>query len=305
MDELFALLGRIPLFDGIDEDRINAEPLLGGLVNRNFKVDCPKGIFVVRLAGTLSADIVSRREEAVNAKIASDAGVGAELLYYDEITGNMAVRFLPGETMSGEVFQTDDDRLGRAAQAIHRLHDNGHPFAECGEVFAKIADYRDVMRAKSIPEPDGFADAMAEAEAARVALASQDLPLRPCHIDTLAENFIDVDGRMYIIDYEFAGNTDPFWDLGEFAIETGIDDDRLVQFLAAYLEREPTEAEFGRAVVYKALNDLYWPLPALLIADGDDPATDFYEYARTRLARCREAMASEAYTRSLKAVQQG
>lgn len=70
---------------------------------------------------------------------------------------------------------------------------------------------------------------MREAEPTREVLANQDLPRRPCHIDTLAENFIDVDGRMYIIDYEFAGNTDPFWDLGEFAIETGIDDDRLVR----------------------------------------------------------------------------
>ena len=305
MDELFALLRRIPLFNGIDQDRIAVKPLHGGIINRNFKVDCPKGTFVVRLAGTLSVDIVSRHEEAVNAKIASDAGVGAELLYYDETAGNMVVPFLPGETMSGEIFRTDDDRLVRAAQAIRRLHDNGTPFASNGEVFAKIAHYRNIMGDKSLPEFDGFDAAMREAEPTREVLANQDLPRRPCHIDTLAENFIDVDGRMYIIDYEFAGNTDPFWDLGEFAIETGIDDDRLVRFLTAYLEREPTDAEIGRAVVYKALNDLMWPLPALIIAAGDDPVIDYYEYARTRLARCREAMAGEAYARSLAAVQRG
>jgi thiamine kinase-like enzyme len=304
MDELFALLRRIPLFDGIDEARIAAEPLHGGLINRNFKVDCPKGTFVVRVAGTLSADIVSRREEAVNAKIASDAGVGPELLYYDETLGNMVIPFLPGETMNGEIFRTDDDRLLRAARTIRRLHDNGTPFAGCSEVFATIADYRSIMHDNSLPEFDGFDDAMHEAEPTREALANQNLPQRPCHIDTLAENFIDVDGRMYLIDYEFSGNTDPFWDLGEFAIETGIDDERLIRFLTAYLERQPTEAEFGRAVLYKALNDLFWPLPALIIAAGDDSVIDFYEYARTRLARCREAMASEAYARSLAAVRQ-
>lgn len=305
MDELFATLRRIPLFDSVAEDRIAAEPLQGGLVNRNFKVDCPKGTFVVRIAGTLSAGIVNRCEEAVNAKIASDVGVGPELLYYDETTGNMVIPFLTGETMSGEIFRTDDGRMIRAAKAIRRLHDNASPFAGCGEVFARIAHYRNVMRDKSLPEPDGFDDAMREAGQIRAVLANRDLPLRPCHIDTLAENFIDVDGRMYIIDYEFAGNNDPFWDLGEFAIETGIDDDRLIRFLSAYLEREPTEAEFGRAVVYKALNDLMWPLPALIVAASDAPVIDYVEYARMRLARCREALAGEDYARSLAAVRRG
>jgi len=117
MDELLALLRRVPLFDSVNLDQITAEPLHGGLINRNFQVDCPKGTFVVRVAGKLSADFISRREEAVNAKIASDAGVGPELLYYDKTTGNMVIPFLSGETMSGAIFRTDDDRMIRAAQA--------------------------------------------------------------------------------------------------------------------------------------------------------------------------------------------
>ena len=87
--------------------------------------------------------------------------------------------------------------------------------------------------------PDGYDEVQKEAEAVRAALSARPAALRPCHCDPLAENFLDTGARIFIIDWEYAGNNDPMWDLGDVSVEAGFDADQDAALLQAYFAGNP------------------------------------------------------------------
>ncbi len=102
-----------------------------------------------------------------------------------------------------------------------------------------IDEYKALLAAKSAVLPDGYEEVQAEAEAARAALTANPVPLAPCHCDPLCENFLDTGDTMYVIDYEYAGNNDPMWDLGDLSVEGGFGPEQDAALLAAYFDGAP------------------------------------------------------------------
>ena len=304
MDEAFAALARIPLFAGVDRGAITAERL-GGLTNRNYKVTSPLGSFVLRLAGEGTSAYIDRAVEAYNARIAAAAGVNAEVLYFDVGDGTMLCRFVEGAvTMDAARFE-DLGAVARAGVAFRRLHDCGTPFRSRFDLFAKLDEYLGVIGRLGAPVPEGYDAVKAEAEAVRAALAGHALPLAPCHCDPLAENFLDTGERITIVDYEYAGNNDPMWDLGDLSVEAAFDEAQDRALLEAYFGGPAPAFEHGRMVLYKAMCDLLWTLWGVLQVANENPAEDFWAYAVNRLERCRRLMASPAFPEHLEAVRRG
>ncbi len=304
MDEAIAALDRIPLFEGVDRGAITTGRL-GGLTNRNYKIESPAGNFVLRLAGEGTGDYIDRKVEAHNARVAAAAGVNAEVMHFDADDGTMLCRYIEDSlTMGAETFK-DIGRVRRAGVAFRQLHDCGTPFESRFELFAMIDDYLEHIDKLGAPIPDGYADVQKQAEAVRAALGRHHLPQRPCHCDPLAENFLDTGARMYIIDYEYAGNNDPMWDLGDLSVEGGFGDDQDAALMEAYFGGAPPAFETGRMVIYKAMCDLLWTLWGVLQFANKNPAEDFWAYAENRLNRCRALMATPEFPRHLEAVRNG
>ncbi len=302
--EAIEALARIPLFDGVDRAAIAAERL-GGLTNRNYKIASPVGNFVLRLAGEGTEDYIDRKVEEHNARVAAEAGVNAEVMFFDAGDGCMLCRYIEDSVTMDEAGFRDPGRVARAGVAFRRLHDCGRQFETRFELFAKIDAYLGLIDRLGAPLPEGYADVQAEAEAVRAALGRHALPLAPCHCDPVAENFLDTGARMYIVDYEYAGNNDPMWDLGDLSVEANFDDARDRVFLEAYFGGEPPAFEVGRVVMYKAMCDLLATLWAVVQAANENPAEDFRAYAVNRLDRCRRLMAGPDFPRHLAAVRRG
>ena len=119
--------------------------------------------------------------------------------------------------------------------------------------------------------------------------------LVPSHCDPLCENFLDTGERMFVIDYEYAGNNDPMWDLGDLSVEGGFDDAQDAALLRAYFDSEPPREQVARMVAYKALCDLLWTLWGVIQHVNNNPAEDFWAYATRRFERCQRLMASDAF----------
>jgi len=304
MDEALTALARIPLFDGVDRATITAERL-GGLTNRNYKIASPVGTFVLRLAGEGTSAYIDRAVEEHNARVAAEAGVNAEVIYFDVADGTMLCRYVENSVTLDAAGFKDLGAVARAGEAFRRLHDCGRPFESRFELFAKIDEYLGLIEKLGAPIPEGYAEVQREAEAVRAALGRHDLPFRPCHCDPLAENFLDTGARIHIIDYEYSGTNDPMWDLGDLSVEAGFDDERDRVLMAAYFGAEPPAFALGRMVMYKAMCDLLWTLWGVLQHANDNPAEDFWAYAVGRLDRCRRLMASAAFPRHLDAVRRG
>lgn len=299
---------------------------LAGLTNVNFRIAVGGEEFVVRIPGDGTHEYIDRRAEEVAARAAADAGVNAEVLFFDPADGLMLARFVAGSvTMTPERFQ-DRDAVARAARTLRRLHDHARPFASDFRLFPALDDYRRILERKGAPMPDGWADAEPFVAATRAALERTRSRVRmvPSHCDPLSENFLDVSGaprgssggsasgeaapaggRMYLVDFEYAGNNDPMWDLGDLSVEAGFDSARDEALLRAYFEgsgERATASDAGRMQAFKAMSDVLWALWGMVQHADGNPAEDFHSYANGRLARALALMRGADYERVLAAI---
>ncbi|MER9561406.1 MULTISPECIES: phosphotransferase family protein [unclassified Mesorhizobium] len=295
VDEARAALAAIPVLAGYEG------PLerLGGLTNLVFRA----GDFCLRIPGKGTEEYINRANEAVAAREAAKAGVSPEVLHVDARTGVLVTRFVAGaKTMSPEKFKTRSGSPARAGKAFRKLHTSGAVFPFRFELFAMIDDYLKVLSTKDVALPSGYHDVVREAESVRSALTAHPLPIVACHCDPLCENFLDTGDRMWIVDWEYSGMNDPLWDLGDLSVEGQFDTAQEEEMTLAYFGGEPTPAERGRIVIYKAMCDLLWTLWGLIQLANKNPADDFRAYADGRFARCKALMETPEFSRHLAAV---
>ncbi len=302
MEGEFDKLRHIPLFENVTLDQIAWERL-GGLTNKNYKITLNGHAYVLRVAGEGTAAYIDRAVEEHNARIAADAGVGAEVIFFDTSDGLMLCRYLEETvTMTPESFRNTSGAPGRAAAAFRRMHDCGREFRFRFELFSMIDEYLGVLAKLGATLPGGYHDVVKEAEAVRAALNNNPVPLAPCHCDPLCENFLDDGRRMWIVDWEYSGMNDPIWDLGDLSVEAGFDAAEDEEMMAAYVGGPVPESTFGRMVIYKAMCDLLWTLWGLIQHANENPVDDFWAYAVNRFERCKALMGREDFGRHLAAM---
>jgi thiamine kinase-like enzyme len=303
MENVHAEFDRIPLLRG-RQDEATVERL-GGLTNLVYRVGLDGEDYVLRIPGEGTSDYIDRTVEGHNAKVAAAAGVSAEVLFFDDSDGLMLARFIAGETMSPERFAGSPGAAARAAKAFKAMHGCGTAFEFRFELFSMIDDYLKILGDLKATLPEGYHQVVEEAAAVRRALDAHPAALAPCHCDPLCENFIDDGERMWIVDWEYSGMNDPLWDLGDLSVEAGFTEAQDREMMAAYCRRAPSDAEFGRMVIYKAMCDLLWTLWGLIQHANDNPVEDFWAYAVNRFERCKALMATPAFADHLKAVERG
>ena len=233
MPDLDELLDQVPALAGPRR----VEELAGGLTNRNFKVTAGGSAFVVRRwHGDASLLAIDRDHEHLNSVAAAAAGVGAEVVDYRPDLGILVIGFLEGRTLKDADF-ADPEVLGRAADACRRLH-TGPRFANDFDMFSRQAGYLETVKQNGFPLPPGYDDHTGRWDDVRRVLTATAGPTVPCNNDLLAGNFIDDGDRIWLIDYEYSGNNDACFELGNTTTEC--------EFTAEQTETY-TEAYFGRS----------------------------------------------------------
>ncbi len=278
---------------------------LAGLTNVNHLLEHDGRKYVLRLPGAGTSEYIDRRAEETAARSAAAAGVNAEVVFFDATDGLMVTAFVDGAaTMNAERFR-DLDAVARAGRAFRRLHTSASPFATDFQLFGMIDEYKALLAGKGATLPDGYDELQARADATRRALEATARPLVPSHCDPLCENFLDTGERMYVIDYEYSGNNDPMWDLGDLSVEGGFGPEQDAALLRAYFGGDPPAHEVGRMVAYQAMCDLLWTLWGVIQHVNGNPAEDFWAYATGRFERCRALMDRPDYQAHLDAILAG
>ena len=256
------------------------EELSGGLTNRNLKVTNADGTCIVRLR-IEAHDLlgIDREHEYANTVAAATAGVGAPVLHYCAGEG-LTVGFLPGRTLSDADLH-DPAVLGRVAAACRRLH-AGPRFANDFDMFEVQARYRRVVAEHGFrlpPRYDAFLPAVA---AVREALGPR--VTVPCHNDLLAENMLDDGTRVRLVDYEYSGNNDACFELGNIWSEASLPTELLDVLVAAYFGR-PRPVQVARARLFGLVAKYGWTLWAS-IQDGSSPMDfDFWAWGMEKYDR--------------------
>ena len=294
-------LQNLPQFAGASPDSYTATRL-GGLTNLVYHIETADKKLIVRIPGEGTNAYIDRKVELHNARVAANAGISAPILWADD-SGTMISRYLEGTTtMTPAEFKSRKGSPARAGTALATLHASAEPFHFRFELFAMIDEYLAILATKDITLPDGYTDIVKAADPVKQALAADPAPLAPCHCDPLCENFLDDGEKMWIVDWEYSGMNDPMWDLGDLSVEAEFTDAQDMEMLRAYFGTDPTAAQIGRMVIYKAMCDLLWTLWGLIQHADGNPAEDFWAYAITRFERCKALMQSDAFATHLAAI---
>jgi thiamine kinase-like enzyme len=290
-----ALLERIGALRG--SPRL-VEPLPGGLTNKNYKVTTPSGVFVVRHSTPSPANGlgVDRRAEYENSVRAAAAGVGAPVVEFLPDDGVLVIGFLEGETLSDEHLQRPG-MMPRLADACRRLH-AGPAFVNRFDMFELQPEYLARVQRRGFRLPPGYLDHAGAVDRIRAALAVRPVPLRPCHNDLLAANFID-DGRtIWIIDYEYSGNNDPYFELGNIWSECHLTLEQLEELVEAY-DGKLSRSHLARARLWGLMSQYGWTLWAS-IQDGTSAIDfDFWGWGMEKYRRAEATFAGPDLERLL------
>jgi thiamine kinase-like enzyme len=218
------------------------EVLGGGITNHNVKVVVDGDAFVLRIAGRDSDLLgIDRQAEHEATRAAAAAGVGPEVVAFVEPEGWLVTRFIEGRIPAPEELRQPAG-LRRVGETLCLVH-AGPPVPSRFDSFRVVEDYlaTALQRGATAPAEWDWAAAIA----ARVEHARRGSQLVPCHNDLLNANIIDDGERLRIVDWEYAGTGDPFFDLANFAINHELDADQRRQLLVAYrgdLRDEDTRA---------------------------------------------------------------
>jgi thiamine kinase-like enzyme len=286
------VLERAETFSGAQAE---VSELSGGLTNTNYLVLADGARYVVRIPGR-STDLlaVDRGNERHNAEAASTTGVAPPVIEVLPEWDVMILGFIEGTTMSGELLRAPG-QARRMAEALKALH-TAPRFRRDFDMFRLTEFYLRVCDERGVRIPDGFrarSDRVAEVERA---FTANPVPTLPCHNDLLAENYIDDGTKLWIVDFEYSGNNDPCFELGDTAQECEFGQELRAELCEAYFG-EAREDRLARMNLQALMADVGWTLWAAIQAEISTIDYDFWGWALERWARAESIFDSADFSR--------
>jgi thiamine kinase-like enzyme len=275
--------------------------LSGGITNRNFLIETPGRTdrYVVRLAGNDTHLLgISREVELAATTAAAGVGVGPEVVAFVRPEGYLVTRFIEGRPISVDEMR-EPERLGAVAAALRRVHD-GPAIPGLFVPFRIVEAYRALALERGVQIPPAYALAMAIARRIELAFVAAPIELRPCHNDLLNANFIDDGARIRIVDWEYAGMGDPFFDLGNFAVNHELDASGEAALLAAYDGGEARPDRLARLRLMRLVSDFREAMWGVLQQGISTLDVDFRAYAAEHFDRLIGEASKPAFEASLR-----
>jgi thiamine kinase-like enzyme len=275
--------------------------LAGGLTNTNYKVETAAGAFVVRVsakdAGLLAID---RENEYENSVAAAEAGVGAGVVSYLPDRGVLVLEFIEGQTQTSEDLRRGD-KLDWVAAACRRLH-GARRFRDDFDMFEIQPRYLHLVQERGFRLPDGYLDYEPQVRRIEQAMAVRDEGTVPCNNDLLAENFIDVGDGFRLIDYEYSGNNDACFELGNVWSEANLSLEQLDELVGHYYGR-PLANKVARARLWGLMSKYGWTLWASIQDSVSDIDFDFWGWGMEKYERAVAEFEGPDFERLLEDVQ--
>jgi thiamine kinase-like enzyme len=264
-------------------DPLSVAPLEGGLTNTNYKVVTAGGAYVVRISNKDSSLLaIDRQNELHNTIAAADAGVGAPVVAALPEHDALVLGFLEGRSLTADDLR-QGDRLQLVADACRRLH-AARPFLHDFDMFEIQRRYLGVVQERGFRLPDRYLEFEPQLRAVENAMQLRAEPPVPCNNDLLAENFIDVGGELKLIDYEYSGNNDACFELGNIWSESNLSLPQLAELVTHYYGR-PLRNKIARARLWGLVAKYGWMLWAS-IQDGVSPLEfDFWSWGMEKYER--------------------
>ena len=297
---LEAAIRAVPAWEGLEP---LVTPIEAGLTNRNFRIEVGGESFFLRLSGKDTQLLgIDRTAEHEAALAAATAGVGPEVFAFLPEIGCMVTRWVPAEPL-GEGDLEREEVLAAAIAVVRAIHASPElPWTF--SAFRIVEDYRKIAEERGVAIPPAYDEAHARAARIEAAFERAPLPPRPCHNDLLGANFLRGNGRLWLVDYEYAGMGDVFFDLGNLSINNGLSDAAQEMLLRRYFG-DPTDGHAARLKLMRIMSDFREAMWGVVQQGLSTLDFDYVAYADKHFVRLSQTMADERFAGWLSAAAAG
>jgi thiamine kinase-like enzyme len=292
--QLDAVIAAVPEWRGHEP---TITPIEAGRTNRNYRVEVGSATFFLRLShedtALLGIDRVAEYEAAL---AAAASGVGPEVVAHLPEHGCLITAWVAGEPLAeGDMEQ--ESVLADVARVVSTIH-AGPALPATFDVFRIVEAYRRVSVERGVPIPEAYGPAHAHAERIEAAFARAPVPARPCHNDLLSDNFLRGTDGFWLVDYEYSGMGDPFFDLGNLSINNGLSE-ASQETLLRLTFGEPTQAHRARLQLMRIMSDYREAMWGVIQQGLSTLDIDYVAYADRHFERLLRSMADERFERWL------
>ena len=276
-------------------------PLEGGITKRNFRVNFGGTDYVVRLPGKNTELLgIDREAERLATKKAADLRLGPRVAAMLDQPACLVTCFVESREVTAAELREPRyiDEVGEALRGFHR---SGLELPTDFYVSEIVSDYAEVSKSRGGTLPEGFQHARDYArKVVKAVRKNADHQPLPCHNDLLTANFLHDGERMVIVDWEYAGMGDPFFDLGNFAVNNELGDADEERLLAAYFGEEATPRRRAALKLFRFMSDFREAMWGVVQTSVSELDFDFDGYADKHFRRMAETTEDERFRGWLK-----
>ena len=269
----------------------------GGITNHNAKVEVDGEVLVLRVAGR-DTDLlgINRSVELAATRAAAELGIGPVVVDFVEPEGWLVTRFISGSIPPLKEMR-DARTLERVAAVLRAFHD-GPAIPGTFDSFRVVEAYRETALERGGAIPDAYD--RAHEIAGNIERKRGGAAPVPCHNDLLNANFLDDGERLRIVDWEYAGMGDRFFDLANFSINHELDVDGCALLLHAYFgETRPEDTAALELMRFMSdFREAMWGVVQAAVSELD---FDFVAYAREHFERLERTASSQSFVSALEA----
>lgn len=285
------------LFNKVERlrSRISISELSGGLTNRNFLIQTPEEKYVARISSNSSSLLsIDRGSEFVNSTIAGKGKVGAEVLDYLPGEGLLLISYIKGKTYGAADVASNLGGIAKSLRGLHALDPFDHEF----NMFTTQKNYLSIVQSQGFRMPDGYLGFAPYVDQIKKAFTVLFEALVPCNNDLLPGNFIDDGEKIWLIDYEYSGNNDACFEIGNVWAEAFLPLEALEDLVTAYYGQYRPD-KVARAWLWALMAKYGWTLWASIQTSISELDFDFWEWGMSKYDLARSEFTSEYFHNAL------
>ena len=281
----------IKLIPEWNKKSIEVKPINNGITNINFEVIIDKESFFVSIpSSSLELLNIDYRNKYYNNNICGEINISPKVIYFIESENLLVTEFIISKAASLRMFQGSQE-INKLVKNIKILH-NAKPFLRKFDMFSQINYYQSILKSGQLSQ-----EKLKYINNIKILKHKLYLPndkLVPCHNDLLADNIIIKDKKIFIIDFDYSGNNDPCFELGNLSVEMKYDDDQINELVKSYYG-EIKENIVSRINLQGIVSDIGWSLWSYISAENSNINFDYSAHAMYRLERAINKIESKEY----------
>ena len=282
------------------KSRTSITELSGGLTNRNFLIETTEDKYVARISSNSSSLLsINRGSEFINSTIAGNGGVGAKVLDYLPGEGLLLISYIQGKTFGASDVGENLERIAASLRSLHKLPEFDHEF----NMFDTQKNYLSIVQEKGFRLPDNYLDFAPKVGEIKKAFAVLFEAPVPCNNDLLPGNFIDDGEKIWLIDYEYSGNNDACFEIGNVWAEAFLPMSALEELVSAYYGGYRPD-KVARAWLWALMAKYGWTLWASIQSEVSDLDFDFWDWGMSKYDLARSEFTGDYFKRALVQVTQ-